>query len=240
MAKWLAEMSKLFKGQIGIRTLLWVVIGVVAIAVLIPMVQVSTLSGAISHLESQGYVVFAAGEYNAMMALLNSIDTKADAATVNASLAVIAAQAAVVTAQTAADKVDLFNSADASLFPATTNLTCQLTAGNTNVWSAWTEVVDSGATTLSSAFAANPGYISDMLFFLPSDAADGYSVELAYGVAKTNLGRASFWALASGDIAYIMPIKSRRVPAGETVYYRMSSTGANGATVQARFRYFYE
>jgi len=167
------------------------------------------------------------------MTLLGSIDTKADAAVTNA-------EAAVVAAQTASAKVDLFNSAEVYLFPTTSNLTCTLTAGNTNVWSAWTEVIDSGANTLTTEFAAGAGYISDMLFFLPSDAADGYNVELAYGVAKTNLGRIGMWALADGDIAAILPIKSRKVPAGETVYYRMQSTGANGATLQARFRYFYE
>jgi len=213
-------------GQISTRLLIYIIIGIVAIAVLLPMVQVSTLGGAIAHLEGQGYIVLAAGEYNTIMALLNSIDTKADAA--------------VVAAQTAAAKVDLFNSAEVYLFPATSSLTCTLTAGNTNVWSAWTEVVDSGANTLSDKFAADTGYVSDMLFFLPSDAADGYNVELAYGDAKTTLGRVGMWALAGGDVAYVLPIKSRRIPAGETVYYRMQSTGANGATIQARFRYFYE
>lgn len=213
-------------GQVSTRLLIYIIIGIVAIAVLLPMVQVSTLGGAIAHLEGQGYIVLAAGEYNTIMALLNSIDTKADAA--------------VVAAQTAAAKVDLFNSAEVYLFPAASSLTCVLTAGNTNVWSAWTEVADSGANTLSDEFAVNPGYVSDMLFFLPSDAADGYNVELAYGAAKTILGRVGMWALAGGDVAYVLPIKSRRVPAGETVYYRMQSTGANGATIQARFRYFYE
>jgi hypothetical protein len=187
----------------------------------------------IDRLEGAGYVVLSAGEYAI-------IDAKLDALKVSADLAVTNAEAAVVAAQTAADKVDLFNSAEVYLFPTTSNLLCTLTAGNTNVWSAWVELEDSDATTLSSAFAVDAGYVSDMLFFLPSDAADGYNVELSYGVANTTLGRVSFYALASGDIAYVLPIKSRRVPAGETIYYRMQSTGANNATVQARLRYFYE
>jgi len=231
-------LSRIFRGavkrggQVSVRLLIYIIIGIVAVAVLLPMVQVSTLGGAISHLEGQGYIVLAAGEYNTIMALLNSIDAKADAAVANAEAAVIAAQAA-------ADKVDMFNSAEVYLFPAASSLTCVLTAGNTNIWSAWTEVVDSGANTLSDEFAADTGYVSDMLFFLPSDAADGYNVELAYGAAKTTLGRVGMWALADGDVAYVLPIKSRQVPAGETIYYRMQSTGANGATIQVRFRYFY-
>jgi len=215
----------------------WIIVGIVcatALAINITSMAFNIGTGnARTQLERQGYVVLAAGEYASLDTKIDSIATKADAA-------VVAAQNAAVAAQTAAAKVDLFNSAEVYLFPATTNLTCTLTAGNTNVWSAWTEVVDNGATTLSSVFATDAGYVSDMLFFLPSDAADGYSVELAYGDSKVTMGRTAFWALADGDIAYVLSIKSRRVPAGETVYYRMQSTGANGATTQARFRYFYE
>lgn len=199
----------------------------------VPSLNLTTVDNAIGFLRERGYYVLASSEYDAINTKLDSIATKADAA-------VLAAQGAVIAAQTAATKIDLFNSAEVYLFPSATNLNCLLTAGNTNIWSAWTEVADNATTTLSSSFAVNSGYVSDMLFFLPSDAADGYNIELAYGDAKTTLGRTAFWALASGDVAYVMPIKSRRVPAGETIYYRMQSTGANGATVQARFRYFYE
>jgi hypothetical protein len=199
---------------------------------IVPIMQssvvTSSVGAATDYLEDRGYVVLSAGEF-----ALIAKEATAVAAVANAEAAVVAAQAA-------AAKVDLFNAAEVFLFPDATNRTITLTAGATNVWSAWTEVVDSAAITLSSKFSASAGYVSDMLFFLPSDAADGYSVELAYGDAKTNLGRVAFWALADGDIAYVLGIKSRRVPSGETIYYRMQSTGANGATVQARFRYFYE
>jgi len=220
------------KGQASIVHVVYVLLAIgLVIAIIAGFNQFSTAYNtpiAIDFLTSQGYVVLAAGEYE-----LLAKEATAYAAVANAEAAVIAAEAA-------ATKVDLFNSAEVYLFPTTTNLTCVFTAGDTNVWSAWTEVEDSGTTTLSSAFAADPGYISDMLFFLPSDAADGYNIELAYGASKTNLGRVAMWALADGDIAYTIPIKSRMVPAGETIYYRMQSTGANGATVQVRFRYFYE
>ena len=228
----------------NVKSWLLIVLAFVSVLLLInglivPIMQssvvTSSVGAATDYLEDRGYVVLSAGEFD-----LIAKEATAVAAVANAEAAVVAAQAAVVLAQAAADKVDLFNAAEVFLFPDATNRTITLTAGATNVWSAWTEVTDSAAITLSSKFSASAGYVSDMLFFLPSDAADGYSVELAYGDAKTNLGRVAFWALADGDIAYILGIKSRRVPIGETIYYRMQSTGANGATVQARFRYFYE
>jgi len=221
----------------NVKSWLLIVLAFVSVLLLInglivPIMQssvvTSSVGAATDYLEDRGYVVLSAGEFD-----LIAKEATAVAAVTNAEAAVVAAQAA-------AAKVDLFNAAEVFLFPDATNRTITLTAGATNIWSAWTEVVDSAAITLSSKFSASAGYVSDMLFFLPSDAADGYSVELAYGDAKTNLGRVAFWALADGDIAYVLGIKSRRVPSGETIYYRMQSTGANGATVQARFRYFYE
>jgi len=221
------------KGQAQIGILITITL-VIAIALLafIPVINISRLSSnvqaATSYLENNGYVVFSSAEF----------DLIAKEAT--AAAAVIEAQAAVIAAQLATAKVDLFNSAEVFLFPATSDLTITLTAGNTNEWSAWTEIVDSGATTLPSRFSADAGYISDIHVFLASDASDGYNIEIAYGEAKTTLGRTTFFVPADGVIPYMLPIKSRRVPAGETVYYRMQSTGANGATVQARLRYFYE
>lgn len=219
------------KGWLGILVAIVAVVAVVTM-VLVPLVEsgvvTTSVGAATNYLEDRGYVVFSAEEF----------DLLAKEAT--AAAAVANAEAAVVTAQTAADKVDLYNSAEVYLFPATSDITCTLTAGATNVWSAWTEVTDSGATTLTSKFASDPGFISDIHAFLPSAASAGYNLELAYGDDKDTLGRIAFWVPASGDIGYILPIKSRRVPAGETVYYRLQSTGAGGSTVQVRIRYFYE
>lgn len=136
----------------------------------------------------------------------------------------------------AAAKVDLFNSAEVFLFPETTNVTITLTAGNTNVFSSWAEVVDSTAATLSSKFATKPGYINDMYIYDHSAVDKLYLVELSYGAAKTTLGRI-MWHTSFKDA---VQIKSRRVPAGETIYYRMMCSGANGATAKIGFRYFYE
>lgn len=150
--------------------------------------------------------------------------------------AVKAAEAAVVAAELAAAKVDLFNSAEVFLFPATTNVTITLTAGNTNVFSAWAEVVDSTTVTLTSKFASKAGYINDMYIYDHSAVDKLDCIELSYGAAKTTLGR-MMWHTSYKDT---VQIKSRRVPAGETIYYRMMCSGANGATAKIGFRYFYE
>lgn len=63
-----------------------------------------------------------------------------------------------------------------------------------------------------------------------------YMVELAYGAAKSTLGRVSYHT----SFIEMAPIKSRRIPAGETVYYRMMCSGAASATAKVGFRYFYE
>lgn len=161
---------------------------------------------------------------------------QAQAAVVQAQAAVVQAQAAVAAAQLAAAKVDMFNSAVVFLFPDVTNVTVTFTAGNTNVWSAWVEVVASNAVTLSSKFAAAAGYINDMYIYDHSAVDKVYCIELAYGAAKTTLGR-MMWHTSFKDT---VQIKSRRVPAQETIYYRMMCSGANGATAKVGFRYFYE
>ncbi len=150
--------------------------------------------------------------------------------------AVLAAQAAVVEAQKAVAKVDLFNSAEIFVFPEVTNVTCTLTAGLVaNTFGAWAEIVDSGAVTLSSKFATKPGYLGDVTLYTFSAADKMWLIELSYGAAKSILGR----VMVRSDWTYVMPIKSRKIPAGETVYYRlMCETG--GATCKAAFRYFYE
>jgi hypothetical protein len=180
---------------------------------------------------SRGYVVLAASEYSDLMTLLGSIDTKAD-------LAVTAAQAAVVTAQTAADKVDLFNTADNFLFPADTDywvlLTADAVAGS---WSTWTEIEDNNSVTLSSLFAADAGYISDIYVYQVTAPADTtHIVEIAYGASKVSLTRIMF----NSDNLHLAQIKSRRIPASETVYYRIMTNAAPTEYVSIGFRYFFE
>ena len=217
----------------GFKWIITIAIGLPVILILIsgallPTIQsgfpTSSVSAATEYLEDRGYVVFSAANF----ALLAKEAT--------AYAAVINADEAVAAAEVAAAKVDLFNCAEVFLFPNVTNVTVTLTAGNTNVWSGWAEVVDSTAVTLSSKFATQAGYINDMYIYDHSAVDKVYCVELAYGVAKTTLGR-MMWHTSYKDT---VQIKSRKVPAGQTIYYRMMCSGANGATAKIGFRYFYE
>ena len=204
--------------------LLVTVVVATLVAAILPGIENANVAMAITTLESKGYVVLSRSEY----------DLIAKEAT--AAAAVVNAEAAVVAAQIAAAKVDLFNSAEVFLFPSVTNETITLTAGNTNVWSNWVEVVDSTAVTLSSKFATANGYINDLYIYDHSAVDKLYCIGLAYGEAKTTLGRL-MWHTSFKDA---VQIKSRRVPAGSTIYYRMMCSGANGATAKVGFRYFFE
>jgi len=217
-------------------------VGIVVVAIFVPTfivpimqssVATSSVEAATSYLENRGYVVFTAAQY----ALLAK-EATAYAAVQNANTAVIAAQAAVGAAETASEKVDLFNTADTFLFPADTDywvlLTASAGAGN---WTDWAEIVDNNAVTLSSLFAANAGYISDIYIYQVTAPADTtHIVEIAYGANKTSLTRIMF----NGDNLNLAQIKSRRIPAGETVYYRIMTNTAPTEYVSIGFRYFYE
>ncbi len=237
--KWLAH-HRLGKTGGQVRSIVFIPIITVLAAILVltflPIIGGANVSAAISNLESKGYVVLTSAEYNTLNTKLDNIKISADAAVINANAAVIAANNAVTAAQIAAAKVDLFNSAEVFLFPNTTNVTITLTAGNTNVWSNWVEVVDSTNITLSSKFSIASGYINDMYIYDHSAVDKLYCIELSYGVAKTTLGR-MMWHTSFKDA---VQIKSRRVPSGETIYYRMMCSGVNGSTAKVGFRYFYE
>jgi len=205
---------------------------------------------AMTVVENAGYVLITTAEYDTINTKLDSIAEKADAASSNASAAVIEAQNAaivagdaveeaqnaVIAAQIAAAKVDLFNSAEVHLFPDVTNVTVTLTAGNTNVWSNWAQIVDSTGDNISSKFVADAGYISDMYIYDHSAVDKLYCLEISYGDNFTTLARVMYHT-AFKEAAQI---KSRLIPAGEQVYYRMMCSGANGATAKVGFRYFYE
>lgn len=209
-----------------------IVIAVIAINV----IPSSFISSCESRLAGAGYVVFAAGEYDTINSKLDSIAEKADAAVIAAETAVTTAEDAVDAAELATDKVDLFNTAERFVYPYATNLTCTLTAGNTNVWSAWAQITDSGGGNLSSVFTTYTGYIIDMQIFAHSATDKIYLVEIAYGAAKNIIGRVAYHTSFSDSV----DIKSELIPVGEVVYYRMMSSGANGATARVGFRYIYE
>ena len=238
-----------------VRKWLIIIIGIPVVLVLLGVVILTaseymhpwSVGAATDYLEDRDYVVFSAAEFAlvakeataaAAVANAEAAVTNAEAAVVAAEAAAVAAEAAVVAAQEAAANVDLFNTADTFLFPADTDyyvlLTASATAGN---FTAWAEIVDNNAVTLSSLFAADAGYISDIYIYQATAPADTtHIVEIAYGDSKVSLTRIMF----NSDSMNLAQIKSRRIPAGETIYYRIMTTTAPTEYVSIGFRYFYE
>ena len=126
------------------------------------------------------------------------------------------------------------------VFPDNTNLECTFTAGlAANTWSAWTEIVDSGATTFTSLIASKPGHITVIQEEELSDINALYMVELAYGeTTKVPLteqrfaGTGKFQNPPNQARAYAI-----RIPAGEKVYYRMKTDTAVADTAKVHLRY---
>jgi len=126
------------------------------------------------------------------------------------------------------------------IFPAVTNLTCTLTAhANANEWSAYTEIVDSAATTLSASFAACEGHITGMITESANEDATVYMVELSYGASHDVI---SEWRLVSGTNKVSSTGQSSargdHIPLGETVYARVMCATAGAKTLSVHFRHF--
>lgn len=192
-----------------------------------------SVGAATDYLEDRDYVVFTPAEW-----ALVAKEATAAAAVANADAAVTAAELAATEAQGAAEKVDLFNTAEVFLFPNDTDYWVLLAASaGAGDWSAWAEIADNTAVTLSSKFAANAGYISDIYIYQVTAPADTtHIVEIAYGASKVSLTRIMF----NSDSMHLAQIKSRRIPAGTTIYYRIMTTAAPTEYVSIGFRYFYE
>ena len=124
------------------------------------------------------------------------------------------------------------------LFPGNTNLTCTFTAHATaNTWSAWAEIADSGATTLSSSFTTNDGHLTSILIETVSDNAAIYMFEISWGAAKTIVTKGRFAGAGKFQAAHITDkFWAPEIPSGETVYYRLKTeTGvADTCTVSIR------
>jgi hypothetical protein len=225
--------KKKSKGQIGIYVTIMLLI-VVAVVAFLPAINVGTIStnvnAATTYLENNGYAVISAGEYAAITALLNSIDTKADAAVVNA---VIAANTANATLNT----LLLHNENEAFLFPEEATVNATLTSGGViDTFGAWAEIVDTNAVTLSSKFAANNGYLVEITTRNYSDANEIHIIEIATANDGTGIiGRVKL----RSDWTYVLALRSVRIDAGDTIYYRMKSETA-GATLDADFKYYFE
>ncbi len=156
-----------------------------------------------------------------------------------ARLAIIKAELAVIKAELAAAKVELFNSAEIFLFPEATNRWSLIGANaSANNFDGWIEIKDNTGAALSSNFTAKPGYIEDIYLYAASstNASQLWIIELAYGDNKTNIGRLM---IAPLDVNAAQ-IKSRRIPAGEKIYYRAMSNLAPIEYLSVGFRYFYE
>lgn len=208
-------------------TVIIVVIG----AFVTPLLQYRTVGAATSFLENRGYLVFSAAEY----ALLAK-EATAQAAVANAEAAVINAEAAAAAAEETLGKLLLHNENEVFLYPESVNATVTFTAGTpTDTFGAWAEIIDSDTVTLSSKFAVNSGYIVEVTARDYSVADEIYIIELAYGEAKTIIGRVKI----KSDWTYVLALKSNPVtPAGETIYYRMKAETAS-ATLNVDFRYYY-
>lgn len=128
----------------------------------------------------------------------------------------------------------------AYIFPSKTDLDCILTCGAVaNNWSAWAELQDSGATTFSSKITAGID-VSAIIVEEVSATDKVYMFELAYGTPKVVITRVRFISGAQQKLPAIqaMRIRTAKVAAGRTVYYRaMGETG--GATFNIHIRYFY-
>lgn len=182
-------------------------------------------------------------QFDIINAKLDAIKVAAEAATSNASLAVVAAQlaatnaaSAVVAAQSAATKVDLFNSAETYMFPDNVAKYCLFASGANNTFGAWTEIKDNLDASLSANFTTKAGYIADIYLYAITKANTFWMIELAYGSDKTSIGRIMF----ESEYMDIAQIKSRKIPAGETIYYRMMANTPPTEYVCVGLRYFFE
>lgn len=132
--------------------------------------------------------------------------------------------------------IEMFH--ESHLFPEDSNETITFTAGGVNnTFSAWAEIVDNNAVTLSSKFATEDGHISSITLIDANTNDKVYIIELSYGASKIIITPYEF---VSGTV--LLPpiqqlrIRSQAIPTGETVYYRMKcETG--GATCRVSFRY---
>lgn len=130
------------------------------------------------------------------------------------------------------------NHHETCVFPAISNLDCTLTAGGTaNIFGSWVEIVDNAGTPnkLTDAFASKGGYLSSIVAETGTVADKIYLIEVAYGASKIVVGRVR---LLKANIAQNR-MRTLKIPAGETVYYRMMCETAS-ASCDVHFRYYME
>ena len=139
------------------------------------------------------------------------------------------------------EDLGLFNAHATAIFPETTGLTCTVTAhANINEWGAWVELVDSGANTLTTEFAANDGHITAIFVESTESAGQIWMVELAYGDTHISCGLMRFISASVGFVpaAQQMRIRAGHIPAGETIYGRLMCDKAGDETATIHVRYY--
>ena len=131
----------------------------------------------------------------------------------------------------------LENVHETKIFPASSGLTCTLTAGGTiNTFGAWAAILDndSPANDFSDLSASISTHISAVVVETNSVNSERYCLEVAYGEAKAVVGR---FCIYGGSV----PKQESRVrglatPIGEAVYYRMMAETVS-ATLTVHIRY---
>jgi len=125
-------------------------------------------------------------------------------------------------------------------FPEDSNETVTFTApGGNDTFGAWAEIVDNNAVTLSSKFATNSGHISTIQVEDASVKDKVFVLEISYGASNVIVMRGRFVAATVQlDTVQQGRRRSLKIPAGETVYYRIKcETG--GATARVALRYHF-
>lgn len=124
------------------------------------------------------------------------------------------------------------------IFPEDTDETCLVTAGAVaDTFGAWALVVDDMAGHFDAVFTTRPGHIAAIIIEDVNQVDERYLLEISYGAANVIVARTRF--MKSGvlvNVEHSRRIRSRHIPAGEDVYYRMKcETALKTAYIQLRY-----
>ena len=137
------------------------------------------------------------------------------------------------------EELELEASHASYLFPEDTDETVTFTAGGTNnTFGAWVEIGDNNAVTFSSKLASNEGHISASAIESANINGKVYLIEIAYGAAKTIVAIHRFKSEVGTEKFQLCRMRTLKIPAGETVYYRMKCETAS-ATCEINLKYHF-
>lgn len=124
------------------------------------------------------------------------------------------------------------------VFPTDTNLTCTFsTHANANTWSAWTRIVDSGATNLDASFTSE-AHICELDVETVSRINQIWMCEIAYGAAKNIVARFRLRCPNLNRTRGIIAIHGEHIPSGEILYYRLKNdAGGDSWTCNIRWHF---